>query len=1193
MVSPFYLGSNPADDAQGQYPGKPISGGSNRFNPPPEFVDLTGDFEMMWEKAVGGLTAATLKLPEKFIEEEKKKWRSLFQITGGFDDYSESDPYLRELSGEPEQFYKATDFNIDLIQVFTDPKAQIKDVVTATFNRQDLSKEARHKLNEALVFGERSSSLGTGWEATLLDASIKSFETRFDAMQDRAGLSPGGGAGHVPLNLIDPSLDAIYHSKPGKTISGTPRNTYSNSAVDFGKAYIEFDLKSDSAKNYIAYRKFVGQAATSMDDLFTAPAPSGGVSRLDSSIDAALSSMGLVVGTTSYTSARSELYAAHDRFASMESANSSLSGFFSPKGAVGNANKALAVLETYRVVPGVPGVHVDVGSIATRDEVTKAEASLKGMAMPLAELAAHVEHVQNTYAAAGTSLSAREINRVNKWAAKTNSQITRLAKSVDPAMDATTLAGLHNSHVSGNAASTAALNAFADGFSNAAGDVGKRRKFATALSGFTSTISGESPLQTGLHTELAHMLVDHHILPGKNAGVSSIALALSEEKFGKQIQIYSLSARDTFAYNLVSNVVTLFDKGRIVPTLFSNRLFNALPQYTPHNIVKNFLISNHYFGLKVDADTMADYDAWILGGKSGQFSIFKRPGSAIVHRLSNSSTFGGLFENRFTIDAPSLGKIAAVGGIHFQGIRTLNVFRGRGNMATLDKMLNFPGASGTPGHVALLAEIHRLGSVYGLTENQAFIALMLHTKNRADFDAYFGHIPFASVDKIYDQMGRLRKWLKDNKIDVFDGSGDFDYTKFGTLEDLLQWFQARGHTKSYFDFTSRTIGLVQNLTQRLNVIQDSIFKRRIIGKLTIGNLFKWQEQAAALIRNRLLALVTRIGSKFAATFLTGAVAAGTGGLGAFLKPVLEKAIYFISVKVVGKLSNIVSDLLHGNFSAIGYAIQNSITFLFKVVAYVILILGFVIIGPLVFLNFLVSNMSPKAPYPYNNISAGNPITVLPGDDVVPGACPNKCLTQGGLSTTETSYEGDESYGHGSNNYWNYVENVLRKPTCNYTIPSLDYGGGYKPTASLDSADASVNRCIGEKPLSEESNFYGSAWDISIPGTGAAGKVICAPALGAVSYWITGTPTTDPDEGVGTRIELNGFDADDKLIYKLKYLHLDKDTVVSQDQTALPGDGIGTVWEWAGTPENSHVHLELMDMVTGLTVQPEDSGICLP
>jgi hypothetical protein len=1199
MVSPFYLGSNPADDAKGQYPGKPISGGSNRFTPPPEFVDLTGDFEMLWEKAVGGMTAATIGLPEKYLAEQKAAWRSLFVVTGGFDDtYSESDPYMRELSGEAEQYYKATDFKIDLVKVFTDPKSQLKDIWEATINREDLSREARDRLLSAVLFGEGVAAAGTGLQGTLLNASIKSFETRYDAMQERAGVARVGG-GSFPLNLIDASSKPVYHVDQEDTISGIQRPSYKDSRVEYGKAFIEWNRKADGQSNYSDYRKLIRQTGISMDDIFrsstgsvylpvgVAPTAATGGARVVPSklIDQTLTtSLGLAPGTTAYDDAKAELEESYKRFEAMHAANDKISTFFAFRGANFNATKAISTLESSRVVPGIPGVPLDIGSIAIKEEVDKARADLRKVAKPLAEMAVQVQELEDLYKSTA-GMSAHEIRRVENWAKKTNAEITKLASSVDKNMTAEELVRLSRS------GSSTALDAFADAWGSAADDVSVRRRAARGLSNFSFSLSGANVMQPGLQTELAHMFVDHHLLPGRDAGTTSVASILSQTVFGKQLQMYSLSARDTYKFNYVSNLVTTLEKNKVVSTLLKSRVINALPQYTPKNVVRNFLTSNHYFGLKVDEFTMKDYIAWAEGGRVGNFSIFKRPGSAFVYKMSKSNTFGKLFKNSFTIDLGGIGKFATAGGIHFEAVTALNAFRSEGGKQNLKMILNnsVPFTPAFAGHHEMLAKLAKLRHDHKLNQHDAFIALLLSTEDKDEFEKLFGLFPFGAHDKVYAQLAEFRKWLRDNKFDVFDPvTGAFDYSKFANMEKLLSWFHDRKINPAFYSYTASTIGLIQRLTQNLNAIQEKIFAKKLFGKITVGKVFGWQAQASTFLTNRAMGLLTRIGSKLAATFLTGAVAAGTGGLGTFLKPVIEKAIYFISVKVVGKFSHMMSDLLHGNFSAIGYALQNSIVFLFKIVAYVILIIGFIIIGPVVFLNFLVSNMSPKAPYPYNNISAGRPVTLISGGDVVPGACSNKCLTQGGFTTTSPSYKGIETQGHGSNSYWNYVENVLSLPTCDYAMPELNYGGGFRPTATLDNADAEENRCISEKPFMAESNFYGMAWDVAAAGGApTAGQVICAPALGTVSYWVAGTATTIP--GKGARIELNGFDASDTLIYKLKFLHLDINSVVRKDERVLPGDGIAKVWDWGN---NSHAHLELMNTVTGNPMAPEDSGICL-
>lgn len=1212
MVSPFYLGSNPADDVGGQYPGKAISGGGSRFTPPPEFVDLTADFDMLWDKATGGLDTTVGGLPRLYIEEQKKSWRSLFKVAGGFDDnYSESDPYARELSGDAEQFYKASDFEIDLIKVFTDPVSQLKDIKSAAFNMSDLRKEGRDRLMQALVFGEHTSPNGS-FSDTLLNATINSFGDRFEAASMRSGM----GGGKIELNLFahDPKLVAayqlanptaspqalnsastIYHEELVDTLKskspiGSPQDrriSRQDSRSLLGQSYIAYTRVEDAeTKNTLFYRNFVGQAGSSMEDIFKSTTPAG-AQRLPELIHEAAqnATQGAPVGSLQYAQAVAQLTDGHVRFSAMNTMNSAALGFFAGPASPGMSSTiALTKLEAARVIPGIPGVPINVGSIASQKEFDTARKNLTTAGKSLAEMAYNVEQVKTSYSG-NTFVSAPERARVLKWTTKMDAEISRLAKLADPNATSSSLAVLH-AQTLGPGGNSTGLNAFATAFGSVVDDTKKRRALSSGLTRFSKRLGGYDVFNTGLNTELAKIFVDHHIIPGRGVDpLSAAGYIASQTQFGKQIRLYSLAARDSYKFNYYNNLYAKIQGGKLTPTLFKSRFINSLPNYTPHTIVRNFLTANSYFGLRVDKITYNNYVDWVAGGKVGHFSGFYKPGNAFVYRMTQSKTFGALFENRFNIDlGGTLGTFSVKGGSHLLGVGVLNKFRQYKDHDFSEFLTqNVTGKNKD----AFFNQLRKY-TAQGVSEKNAFILLMLNTNNEALFKARFGHIPFAKPDAVFKQMQDFKAWLRANNFDVFDSNGNIDVAKIGNLDLLLQWFHNRSLNPSYLDFTRSAVGLVEKLTERLNVLQDKVYNLQFRG-FKFGRLFFWQQQATSIIYNKLLSLVTKIGTKLFA----GAAGAATGGIALLLAPVAEKLVYYVATSIVGKFSKAFSGILKGDFTALGIAIQESMAALIKIFAYTTLGLALLLILPFGFLQFIISNMSPRAPWAYNNLQAGL-VSVVPGGPITPGACADLKLVQGSCSITEISYDGlDDIHptaarGHGSEKYWDIILKDNPDLECNITVPIIDGRGALGPTESLDNknGDTIDNRCSPSRnpSLGAYSEVYGRAMDAVGPVDNA---VVCAPAMPGVSYWVLGQGTSVGNDS-GTQMNISGYGPTDNLLYVMKLLHITEQG--AHGTRAAPGDGIARIF--VGGRFAPHVHVELQDAATGDVIAPETTGICL-
>lgn len=206
----------------------------------------------------------------------------------------------------------------------------------------------------------------------------------------------------------------------------------------------------------------------------------------------------------------------------------------------------------------------------------------------------------------------------------------------------------------------------------------------------------------------------------------------------------------------------------------------------------------------------------------------------------------------------------------------------------------------------------------------------------------------------------------------------------------------------------------------------------------------------------------------------------------------------------------------------------------------------------------------------NGGCSSGPPTNSCGADMV---SPTSCVFSGAHNISARSYDGAAEEGHGSNQYWSFVN-----PDCSFNIPT---GWMLRMQGVVDAGTCSGNECakgplpnidVGNDNVCRNENvlnrWYGYATDYTTTGC----ETVYIPTLGGITSWTkSGTETSDD----GDAVFLTGTNG--STIYRLMLLHISN---IVQGTTFLAGQAIGELYQWPGEPSRKHVHVEMMKSTDG-------------
>ena len=1225
MVSPFFTGYKPGDEQEGWYTGRQMRGGGKGWGispiPPYEFSNIVGDADAYLNHMAGGANDLGSNAKKIWVGQ----WRSAFTLGGGFEDrdFVDTEEAGRNLTDDDNEYIGAFDvsYNINPIDWIRDPtgtaKKQAQEIYKSTINFEDLRRKASYRATARMLNGVQYDAVtGLPVPDTRLEAGMRSsFTDRFvSKFEARTGMS---GLPNVSLRLTD---ENVYRAMKQRSPSGAKYTAYVPSGKTLQEAFLKFDSQKQVAskreKTFRAMQTTVGQSIWDEWNQKTQAEKDTLISRVATSPAEAARLLYTVESFGWYT----ELA---DSLGDLTALSFAL--------ASGSVSSILAV------TPGIPNSGRLNRSTATKVDFDGAAGKTGGYAGIVATAAGEIalvrERISNDARLSPTE-KARALEEYNKSIFGVEENLKTLYKAakgtIDPANTSYTFDPINAYQTD----ATAALNAikagqdvtgaelkkawqltinnrdiaginrmrigftdFNSGKAYGITGAGIRKIFGKEIN--TSPGNGFSGSDIGSKGSHAQFLDSYRRLflsPGRGARPteSLLPLILAGDPTNNMSLSYKamvLLNKSLGDYKLQSaqELCSYLFEGKFTTNLAKVRFFSRLPNWTPRALTVKLMSGNHYFGLKIDPVIFDLYKE-----DPQNVSVLFRPGSWVVDKITsrNNRLTGLLLTNRFNISLKGGFLLNGVlGGSHFQAVPTLNVFIFK-NLDSFKKMFDvLDPSTGLPIHLNLMSHLadvmQRDPSITDI--RQAFLFTLLNVKDGAEFDRLFSTIPgFAPVGSSFNvnykvAFFKFQNWLKSKEVNgvlgLYDSTGNFKSDRLSVATSLLAWFKDRDASKSYPDAGRAFVGVLEKTTSFLNAVTDKILNFKFRG-IPVGRIFAVQAAVWEIAYNKMFMFLETLIRKIFAKFITGLIVAGTGGLAEPLAWLIDKIAYLFAAKITKIFTKFSSAVLHLDIKAIGQMFEDTVTTTLKFTAYTSLLILLPIVIIFALLAGIISNISPVEPYSYNNLEFGVTPGPAPPLIITPGACANSCIFAGGVSSQIPSYTGNESGGHGSNNYWDNIPSSISR--CGINIPTNGgpgaFGGSLGPTSSLDNAGDSVTNYCHDQPIT--TSFYGRAWDI-IPSAGA-GATVCAPAMSGVAYWKVGQSLGQSN---GFMVDVSGFSATDELVYTLRFIHLG--SIVRTTDQILPGDSVGTVWNWGS---NSHVHLELKDINNNI-IAPETAGIC--
>lgn len=1222
MVGIGYAGYKQGDEQSGYYPGRGIGGGKPFIPPvaPQEFTNTLEDAERFIAGVEKEIRAGTVDLPRNVWEQIKRDLLSPFSIAGGYSGqrYAEASQLTRELTDE-QSFPKAMDVSYDInpAHILGNPTKWAKDQLTvmknSVFTMQEGNEMAYDELMQDVILGTRG---GASTRTKLRQIYTKAYEENVLQRLNARGVSIPG----FDLSLRDMGVYSLEKKKISAQpkveidpITGVahPTGTYEESKRYFdagaqlgGKFVKAHRLVPLASKRESTTRELYTDVIRAMrDEIRNEDIGNRTDAQVRSLISQAVFNMGFTTpGDPAKLQKEALLYQAYTEFAKhaeltdkLSSANGVVLGL-----ALNNISNLRQVATITRGNPAEFASEMgDVGTLLPVsggvEGLIKAQAIvIKGAREQITELD---NHFANTAGITDPVLLAAHMKAKKAY----EDAIEPARKALDDIIKE--YGGVGNIQAAFESAVREAIDPANPDFTKLKQVEKSLRRYQSgtpyAVGKYFSGMSGSDSMTRGAHSRYLEHIVSWYILPtGSGSGVvGQIAVQNPGElKLGVRAIAHLAHYRTRYNYEYHKDVINTLEGGKFVNNiLIRGRFLNRINQYAPSALLQTFLSRNSYFGLLVDSDRFDPYLSYKEGRSAIRgISMYFTPGQAVTYWMWKK----GWTKNMLTMDlsrdiAGFGGAFRFAGGGHLAFAKEMMYVYNIKDINIFNKLIQ-RGGPALPIHTAVDA----IKAAHGLTDQKAYLYTLLSIKNIGEFNATFKGVPLTTTQVesmfYYTNLRRFQEFLMSDEVNsrlklfknITRSGGvitDFevDIAHFKNLDHLLDWFNkiSPSANPTNFDFARNAVGLLEQVTKKLNQMQDWLYAFKV-GKVPLGKFFFIKAEISQIITTKLVTLLQRFGGKLFGGLLTGAMEGGSAILGG---PLGAVAAYLIT-KVAMRLEKTVKEFGIGlaklQFGRMGQAIEDLFADTGKLLAKVMLAIALILLLPMIFTSSIISNISPIEPYSYNNIEAGITPGPAPPGQLITGACSNGCIFAGSIKSEIGSYSGNESGGHGSNNYWDNVPSTI--PQCGINIPTNGGGGIWGvskgPTAALDdSGDSIKNYCRG-KPTSTD--YYGRAWDI-IP-TAGAGTTVCAPSMSGIAYWKIGQSLGQYN---GFMVDVSGFNSADELVRTIRYVHLG--TIVRTGDKIMPGDSVGTVWDWGS---NSHVHLEVKD-INGSILSPESTGMC--
>lgn len=618
-------------------------------------------------------------------------------------------------------------------------------------------------------------------------------------------------------------------------------------------------------------------------------------------------------------------------------------------------------------------------------------------------------------------------------------------------------------------------------------------------------------------------------------------------KGGNKLRTILLRINREREYAEVEEFLNALDGGNFLKVYFWGRMKNE--SYTPAYWLNKALTRVHHFGMVVDSSLVDEAKGIRFG--FGRFSV---------------NVKGRAFENRFKLTVNHNGRQfvgSFIGGSHFKGVGTLGGYVAKGLIddANLDRILHLDVNTLLGNTAAFNSELANMKALLGNTVDLS----------NADFE------------KFLKELGKLQKWMKDNE-GALGGSINDPGFRLRVFKALHKY----NINPDRLDLKHKYVGILEKAWSKLNVFQTALFSSKL------GKPFKVIFFGKTMIAERIMDFLAAASSKLIDWFIATFGGAATGGIATaiwavigplvkkFIMPLLKKILYAVVIKTISTVTSFLKGLATGDLSKVFIPITKTIDAVVKLTMRVLIIpVGCFMLLVLLFASVGIASISPTNPSVPGGGGMGSPGTGPGGSNNVceeTSIAASNCFFQDSYYFMRDSYDEDDASntGHGSNDYWDAMANVLSAPPCAYSIPGVMPG---TISSGPTSAGVTNNYCFGQVPAS---SAYGAAIDVDVIGDSCTSVYL--PSLEGVTSWQVSSPfPTGSGAGYGTI--LTGVDGN--TIYKIIMLHL----VNINSGASDAGSRLGDLYYWlSGDFDNSHVHTELAVSYNGgatyTSVKPE-------
>ncbi|HOM77943.1 MAG TPA: hypothetical protein PLT50_01915 [bacterium] len=692
-----------------------------------------------------------------------------------------------------------------------------------------------------------------------------------------------------------------------------------------------------------------------------------------------------------------------------------------------------------------------------------------------------------------------------------------------------------------------------------------RTKLLRRASAAIERISGPNDeLQHGIERTLLKKVIAERLTGNKKIGGKDIKNLedlfdpdSAEFKYLRSIRIVLPTLeRDRLSFNIDDLLDTFYKDSVLDQFLWATRINPKLKALTPGYYVTRFMKRMSYFGLIIEDENLE------MGGDlvNPKFFLYKW-----MNKFIRGTNGEGrrIFQNTFGISVAGLGKIKVAGGAHFEVVKSLEELKDlwAKDPQFMVKLITNPQYA-----------LDFLKVEYG---SNSEVGKFLRNKFKSIKELEeWGETLNEKLQKFHDWLVTKGKALG---IDIMNPK------HLESLINELHLYNLNKVRNLGIEITTKYRGILETFTQKLNVLQNELFKG-VLGKVA-GTVIGWKMVVSHTI----------------STAITGAITALTGGASSFIAGALEKVIQF-SVKILlDTFEKVFASILKADFTEFYKFTEKALVNLLKWFAWGMGAIGvtaaMAMLSMMVILSAFSSQDNSKigAVGGGENIGPGGPGTAPILPSISPGTCPHQTgamttpsygyISRGNYDITSTAHTRE---GHGGNPYWVGVGYSY----CAYAIPGrfLWTPPGYEYSMGTPSHSEAVNPAYCNNPhLQARSPYFGMAADF-IP-TPRSDMAVYLPILGEpVNGEIRWSSIYSYNSGAGSGILYTRNDGVNR--YNLLILHINPNSQAIGANIPA-GTHIGNLWDcWTGTcglVNNTHTHVELT--VNNIPVRPE-TVLCL-